>query len=203
MASDGLNLMGVNSAGSANNGMNSPRIQVSLPTKLKMPPRSPSRESVATEMSVSSSYLSECGWNSNKLPAHLSFLKAVPENQQLSAYLTPNRGPSPIPGGSGGGRFLRVPGASSVGVGGRSVDGGWWEEETDLSVIKNFSTLSKALGLQKSFSTGDIVSLDESGSPLHNNGTHYPFLSLHTHTRGEKKKSLCKLKKKCWRLLYV
>jgi hypothetical protein len=74
MASDGLNLMGVNSAGSANNGMNSPRIQVSLPTKLKMPPRSPSRESVATEMSVSSSYLSECGWNSNKLPAHLSFL---------------------------------------------------------------------------------------------------------------------------------
>lgn len=175
--------------------MNSPRIQVSLPTNLKMPPRSPSRESVATEMSVSSSYLSECGWNSNKLPAHLSFLKAVPENQQLSAYLTPNRGPSPIPGGSGGGRFLRVPGASSVGVGGRSVDGGWWEEETDLSVIKNFSTLSKALGLQKSFSTGDIVSLDESGSPLHNNGTHYPPFFLYTRT-GKRKKSLCKLKKK-------
>ena len=165
MASDRLNLIGVSGA---NNGMNSPRIQVSLPTNLKMPPRSPSRESVATEMSVSSSYLSECGWN-NKLPAHLSFLKAVPENQQLSAYLTPNRGPSPIPGGSGG-RFLRVPGASSVGVGSRSIDGGWWEEETDLNVIKNFSTLSKSLGLQKSFSTGDIVSLDDSGSPLHNNG---------------------------------
>jgi hypothetical protein len=77
-----------------------------------------------------------------------------------------------------------------VGVGGRSVDGGWWEEETDLSVIKNFSTLSKALGLQKSFSTGDIVSLDESGSPLHNNGTHYPFLSLHTHTHGGKRKKV-------------
>ena len=173
MASDGLNLMG---ASGANNGMNSPRIQVSLPTNLKMPPRSPSRESVATEMSVSSSYLSECGWNNKLTPAHLSFLKAVPENQQLSAYLTPNRGPSPIPGGSGG-RFLRVPGAAcSVGVGGRSIDGGigWWEEETDLNVIKNFSTLSKALGLQKSFSTGDIVSLDDSGSPVHNNGTHYP-----------------------------
>jgi hypothetical protein len=171
MASDGLNLMGVSGA---NNGMNSPRIQVSLPTNLKMPPRSPSRESVATEMSVSSSYLSECGWNNKLTPAHLSFLKAVPENQQLSAYLTPNRGPSPIPGGSGG-RFLRVPGAAAsfVGVGGRSIDGGmgWWEEETDLNVIKNFSTLSKALGLQKSFSTGDIVSLDDSGSPVHNNGT--------------------------------
>jgi hypothetical protein len=180
MASDGLNLMGVSGA---NNGMNSPRIQVSLPTSLKMPPRSPSRESVATEMSVSSSYLSECGWN-NKLPAHLSFLKAVPENQQLSAYLTPNRGPSPIPGGNGG-RFLRVPGASSVGVGGRSIDGGWWEEETDLNVIKNFSTLSKALGLQKSFSTGDIVSLDDSGSPFHNNAGIYcsSFASiLHIHT---------------------
>ncbi|KAI9558155.1 hypothetical protein GHT06_014908 [Daphnia sinensis] len=167
MASDGLNSTG---ASGVNNGMNSPRIQVSLPTNLKMPPRSPSRESVATEMSVSSSYLSECGWQ-NKLPAHLSFLKAVPENQQLSAYLTPNRGPSPIPG-SGGGRFLRVPGASSVG--GRSMDGGlgigWWEEETDLNVIKNFSTLSKALGLQKSFSTGDIVSLDDSGLPVHNSG---------------------------------
>lgn len=166
-----------------NNGTNSPRIQVSHPTNLKMPPRSPSRESIATEISVSSSlFLSECGgagWN-NKLPAHLTFLKAVPENQQLSAYLTPNRGPSPIPGGGGGGgRFLRVPGPSSmVGAGGRSVDGsGWWQEETDLNVIKSCATLSKALGLQKSFSTGDIVSLDDSGSPLHPIGNPYPSFS--------------------------
>lgn len=173
-------------AGLAGNGMNSPRIQVSLPTNLKMPPRSPSRESVATEMSVSSSFLSECGggWN-NKLPAHLGFLKAVPENQQLSAYLTPNRGPSPIPGAAGGSRFLRVPGASStVGAGGRSIDGGgWWEEETDLNVIKSCAALSKALGLQKSFSTGDIVSLDESGSPVHHNGTFNSFQFNMAHPR--------------------
>ena len=181
MASDGeqdpTGGRGLVTGNNNNNGMNSPRIQVSLPTNLKMPPRSPSRDSVATEMSVSSSYLSECGWNTNsKLPAHLTFLKAVPENQQLSAYLTPNRGPSPIPGGaSGGGRFLRVPGASSGGGGGigaRSIDGGWWEEETDLNVIKSCAALSKALGLQKSFSTGDIVSLDDSGSPVYQNGTH-------------------------------
>lgn len=178
MASDGLNpTRSASSSSAQNNGMNSPRIQVSLPTNFKMPPRSPSRESVATEMSVSSSYLSECGWN-NKLPAHLSFLKAVPENQQLSAYLTPNRGPSPIPG-CGGGRFLRVPGSSSgVGVGARSIDGGWWEEETDLNVIKSCAALSKALGLQKSFSTGDIVSLDDSGMPIQHNGTNGSLLFL-------------------------
>lgn len=181
MTSGGV-VVGNNNNNNNNTGMNSPRIQVSLPTNLKMPPRSPSRESVATEMSVSSSFLSECvgGWNS-KLPAHLGFLKAVPENQQLSAYLTPNRGPSPIPG-AGGSRFLRVPGAScTLGAGGRSIDGGcggWWEEETDLNVIKSCAALSKALGLQKSFSTGDIVSLDDSGSPLHNNGTYlFPSFS--------------------------
>lgn len=62
---------------------------------------------------------------------------------------------------------------------------GWWEEETDLNVIKNFSNLSKALGLQKSFSTGDIVSLDDSGLPVHNSGmlsiltiSFCPFLRL-------------------------
>lgn len=149
--------------------LNSPRIQVSLPTSLKvMPPRSPSRESVAnTEMSASSGLLLAAdgsgGWTgSNKLPAaaHLSFvLKAVPENQQLSAYnccLTPNRGPSPIPGG-GSGRFLKVPGAASAGL---SSAGAYpWEEEmSDLNVIKSCAALSKALGLQKSFSTGDILS---------------------------------------------
>jgi hypothetical protein len=84
-----------------------------------------------------------------------------------------------------------------VGVGGRSVDVGWWEEETDLrlSVIKNFSTLSKALGLQKSFSTGDIVSLDESGSVRI--GPDRIFTTLSS------VKSLSKLKNKCWSLLYV
>ncbi len=203
MASDGPDpsigrglTTGANNNNNNNNGMNSPRIQVSLPTNLKMPPRSPSRESVATEMSVSSSYLSECGWNNSggKLPAHLGFLKAVPENQQLSAYLTPNRGPSPIPGASGSGRqFLRVPGASSGGIGARSIDGGgWWEEETDLNVIKSCAALSKALGLQKSFSTGDIVSLDDSGSPLNQNGTYSTGLPApqHSHFLSTRQKCL-------------
>ena len=147
-------------------GMSSPRIQVSHPTNLKMPPRSPSRESVATEMSLSSSYLSECAaWNPNKLAAQLGFLKSVPENQQLSAYLTPQRGPSPVPGS---GRFLRVPGPA--GLGARSTDANCWEDETDLGVIKSCAALSKALGIQKSFSTGDIVSLDDSGAPTSQNG---------------------------------
>jgi len=162
-------------------GMNSPRIQVnSLPTSLRMPPRSPSRESIATELSISGS---ECCWSANansgssstnKLPAHLSFLKAVPEShQQLSAYLTPNRGPSPVPGGgSGSSRFLKVPNSGGGGgiSGARSTDGNWWEEETDLNVIKSCQALSKALGLQKSFSTGDIVSLDDSPSSDHPQG---------------------------------
>lgn len=162
-------------------GMNSPRIQVnSLPTSLRMPARSPSRESIATELSISGS---ECCWsantsisasNTNKLPAHLSFLKAVPEsNQQLSAYLTPNRGPSPVPG-SGGSRFLKVPNGGGGGGGGisgaRSTDDNWWEEETDLNVIKSCQALSKVLGLQKSFSTGDIVTLDDSPSSDHPQG---------------------------------
>lgn len=168
-------------------GLNSPRIQVSLPAgSLRMPPpRSPSRESVATEMSITSGScyqpLADC-WtsSSSKLPPHLSFLKSVPENlccgqtqQQLTVSLTPNRGPSPTPGS--GSRFLKVPGSSSllggVGSGMRSSsaisDCCWWEEETDLNVIKSCAALSKALGLQKSFSTGDIVSmtaLDESAN---------------------------------------
>lgn len=147
-------------------GMSSPRIQVSHPTNLRMPPRSPSRESVATEMSLSSSHLSECGWSAGKLAAQLGFLKSVPENQQLSAYLTPQRGPSPVPGS---GRFLRVPGAPAPGA--RSADGACcWEDETDLGVIKSCAALSKALGIQKSFSTGDIVSLDDSGAPVHQTG---------------------------------
>jgi hypothetical protein len=110
----------------------------------------------------------------------LSFLKAVPEShQQLSAYLTPNRGPSPVPGGGGGGsRFLKVPnGSGGGGVGGggsisgaRSTDGNWWEEETDLNVIKSCQALSKALGLHKSFSTGDFVTLDDSPSSDHPQG---------------------------------
>ena len=152
--------------------MNSPSIHVSLPTSSKML-RSPSRESVATEMSV----FSVSSFNSDflKLPsnARLGFgaLRAVPETrhlysptQQLS-YLTPNRGPSPIPGRSG--RFLKVPNDASGGTGGGCLPSEvWCEEETDLNVIKSCSALSTALGLQKSFSTGDImayVDMDDDG----------------------------------------
>ena len=154
-------------------GMNSPRIQVNnLPTSLRMmPPRSPSRESIVSG--------SECCWS--------GFLKAVPEShQQLSAYLTPNRGPSPVPG-SGGNRFLKVPNGGGGGISGaRSTDGSnWWEEETDLSVIKSCQALSKALGLQKSFSTGDIVTLDDSAD--HPQGiTTTTYKSYHTHNSYEK-----------------
>jgi len=146
------------------NGMNSPRIHVSLPTNLKIV-RSPSRDSVATEFSLCS--LSSCQSDFWKLPgasSHLNFLKTVPEGhgingQQLSC-LTPNRGPSPIPGGCS--RFLKVP---SVGAAHGSTDGTvWWEEETDFNVIKSCIALSKALGLQKSFSTGDIASLNQTTS---------------------------------------
>jgi len=111
-----------------------------------------------------------CSLSSNqsdfwKLPgasSHLNFLKTVPEGhgingQQLSC-LTPNRGPSPIPGGC----FLKVP---SVAAAQGSTDGAvWWEEETDLNVIKSCVALSKALGLQKSFSTSDIPSLHQTAS---------------------------------------
>jgi len=148
------------------NGMNSPRIHVSLPTNLKIV-RSPSRDSVATEFSLCS--LSSCQSDFWKLPgasSHLNFLKTVPEGhgingQQLSC-LTPNRGPSPIPGGCS--RFLKVP---SVGAAHGSTDGTvWWEEETDFNVIKSCIALSKALGLQKSFSTGDIASLNQTTSGI-------------------------------------
>lgn len=143
------------------NGMNSPRIHVSLPTNLKIV-RSPSRDSVATEFSLGS--LSSYQADFCKLPgtsSQLSFLRAVPEGhgingQQLSC-LTPNRGPSPIPGGCS--RFLKVPSGGVAAPG--STDGtAWWEEETDFNVIKSCVALSKALGLQKSFSTGDIASLN-------------------------------------------
>lgn len=175
-------------------GLNSPRIQVTLSTTgARMPPpRSPSRESVATELSVSSSGFYQQqpesrSTSSSRLTASFQ-LKVVPESspsqqQQISLTTcwTPNRGPSPIPGAGGSNRFLKVPGASSGPTGLRSstsdCGGCWWEEETDLNVIKSCAALSKALGLQKSFSTGDIVSLadDPAVSPDHYNGNVIPF----------------------------
>lgn len=127
--------------------MNSPSIHVTVPTGTKML-RSPSRESVATELSVCSiaSFHFGGGHRGAADGRHLT--------QQLSG-LTPNRGPSPVPGRSG--HFLKVPG---VGGGGPSTPiyaEVWCEEETDLNVIKSCSTLSTALGLPKSFSTGDIL----------------------------------------------
>ena len=149
------------------NGTNSPRIHVSMPTHLKIL-RSPSRDSVAMELSLCS--VSSCQSDIWKVPAHLSFLKAVPEQgayrstgQHLTC-LTPNRGPSPIPGA--GSRFLKVPSVGACRFGGEL----WWEEETDLNVIKSCSALSHALGLQKSFSTGDIVSLDDSANDQQQTG---------------------------------
>ena len=145
----------------SDNGMNSPRIHVSLPTNLKIA-RSPSRDSVATDFSLYS--LSSYQSDFCKVPA---FLKTVPEaqcNVKLSC-LTPNRGPSPIPGGA---RFLKVP---SLGAAQGSTDALLcWEEETDFNIIKSCAALSKALGLQKSFSTGDVTSMsDKHGDFLKNN----------------------------------
>ncbi|XP_042205303.1 uncharacterized protein LOC121854674 isoform X2 [Homarus americanus] len=103
--------------------------------------RSPSRESVSTELSLFSissaaSEMSRAGLRV-VLPPHLA------------------RGPSPtpearhrlqFPAGSGGG------GGSSAGEGGGSNL--WGEEESDL--IRSCAALSTALGVHKSFSTSDI-----------------------------------------------
>ncbi|KAK8390893.1 hypothetical protein O3P69_016926 [Scylla paramamosain] len=102
--------------------------------------RSPSHESVSTELSLFSissaaSEMSRAGLRV-VLPPHLG------------------RGPSPtpetrhrlqVPSGAGGG-------GSSVGEGGGTNL--WGEEESDL--IRSCAALSSALGVQKSFSTSDI-----------------------------------------------
>ena len=144
---------------------NSPSIHVSLPASSKIP-RSPSRESIATELSL----YSVSSLNSDfptAAGARLGFgsLRAVPEGHHRLSCLTPNRGPSPIPGRSS--RFLKVPtNISNCSVTSPYFPEAWTEEESDLNVIKSCTALSASLGLQKSFSTGDIPSYGENGEEV-------------------------------------
>lgn len=165
---------------------NSPSIQVSLPTNTKIL-RSPSRESVATELSLYSvsSYNSEniktavnsrFGINGLKtVPENRLYLSSPQHNQQQLPCLSPNRQPSPIPGHSNS-HFLKVPGnVATLSVCSNSyLSDMWLEEETDLNVIKNCAALSTPLGLQKSFSTGDIVAYMDFPDDSHSRDLTWP-----------------------------
>ncbi|XP_069948783.1 uncharacterized protein [Cherax quadricarinatus] len=120
----------------------SEKLPVAAPSRLL---RSPSHESVSTELSLFSissaaSEMSRAGLRV-VLPPHLGRGPSpTPETRHRLQAPTLNIGV----GGGGGG--------SSVGEGGGSNL--WGEEETEL--IRSCAALSTALGVQKSFSTSDI-----------------------------------------------
>lgn len=148
---------------SSGTGCSTPVINVHNTTGGCILVRSPSRDSVTTQASLGS--VLDCSGAGVKPPSHLRVSFRAKSECHGGAGGVSSRGPSPLPG-----HRLSVPSGKTrpssahsdrVPVGpGQEV---WLDEGNDL--IRSCGALSKVLGLQRSFSCGDIVSL-ESAPPL-------------------------------------
>lgn len=138
-------------------GCNTPVINVHNPTGGCRLVRSPSRDSVTTQASLGS--VLDCSVSGVKPPSNLRVsFRAKSECHGVAGAIS-SRGPSPLPCHrlsvpSGRTRPSSAHGDCSKAGQGQEV---WLDEGNDL--IKSCGALSKVLGLQRSFSCGDIVSL--------------------------------------------
>jgi len=137
-----------------------PTISVQNPTGASKLIRDPSRESISTEISVGS--VASC------LDSKLCLKSMEQKSPSLRvsfrcSSLPLHRGPSPSPCLSD---RLAVPSAStrasSPGI--KSAKDIWLDDENDL--IRSCGALSRALGLEKSFSTSDILTATDSSGTL-------------------------------------
>jgi len=121
-----------------------PVISVQTPTGGARLMRTASGDSVTTEVSLTSCM---------DAPVASPRLPTLPQGG-LRVSFRPGRGPSPVPGDR-----LSVPQPTTrpcSATSNKAVKDIWLDDENDL--IRSCGALSKALGLQKSFSTSDILS---------------------------------------------
>lgn len=150
---------------SSGTGCNTPVINVHNPTGGCRLVRSPSRDSVTTQASLGS--VLDCSGAGVKPPSHLRVSFRAKSECHGGAGAGSSRGPSPLPChrlSVPSGRTRPSSAHSDRAKAGHEL---WLDEGNDL--IRSCGALSKVLGLQRSFSCGDIVSLDP--APL------LPFLS--------------------------
>lgn len=127
--------------------------------------RSPSRDSMTTQASIGSVLDYSGPSTNNKPPSHLRVsFRAKPDCQNQGTGSS-SRGPSPlpchhrlsVPSGSGSVRPRPSSARSDLSRSAQDRHDVWLDEGNDL--IRSCGALSKVLGLQKSFSCGDILNL--------------------------------------------